>query len=48
MLRVAVPNKGSLSEAATEMLTADQEIFHTPEHPSAINLPVVGRAAAAG
>jgi predicted acyl esterase len=35
------PGTGAPIGTATEMLTADQEIFHDPAHPSAINLPIV-------
>ncbi|MWA01899.1 CocE/NonD family hydrolase [Actinomadura sp. LD22] len=35
------PGTGAPIGTATEMLTADQEILHTPDHPSAIILPVV-------
>ncbi|NVI86969.1 CocE/NonD family hydrolase [Actinomadura sp. BRA 177] len=35
------PGTGAPIGTATEMLTADQEIFHDPTHPSTINLPVV-------
>ncbi|QFG26825.1 CocE/NonD family hydrolase [Actinomadura sp. WMMB 499] len=35
------PGTGAPIGTATEMLTADQEIFHSPDRPSTINLPVV-------
>lgn len=37
------PGTGEHMGTATEMLTADQEIFHAPARPSAITLPVVPR-----
>ncbi len=36
------PGTGEPIGTATAMLTADQEVFHSPAHPSAIILPIMG------
>jgi putative CocE/NonD family hydrolase len=40
----ANPGTGEPLATARRMVTADQEVFHDPDHPSAIILPIAGRS----
>ncbi|MGH3588950.1 MAG: CocE/NonD family hydrolase C-terminal non-catalytic domain-containing protein, partial [Pseudonocardia sp.] len=43
----ANPGTGEPLATASRMVTARQEVFHDPDHPSAIILPIVERSAEA-